>query len=179
MLIKKLNLNKEKLTKYGFILASILISVTIIYFRKDLAKLSELGYLGVFLINLVGSATVIIPAPAFIASFIGGSIYNPILVGLFSAVGASIGELTGYLAGYGGSAVIKEDKNYRKVEKWMTRNGFLTILVLAAIPNPFFDISGIISGVTNYSIRKFLLATLIGKSIKFLIIALLGSRFII
>lgn len=169
--------NKEKIIKYSMILGSVLISGIIIYFRNELAGLTSYGIFGIFLINLVGSATIIIPAPSLVATFVGGSIYNPLLVGLFSGIGASIGELTGYLAGYGGSAVIQEDSKYKKIAKWMEKSGFITILVLAIVPNPIFDLSGIFAGATHYSLKKFFLAVLIGKIIRFIGISYLGSRF--
>lgn len=171
-------MNKEKIIKYFFIFLSIAISVLIIAFRNELSKLTNFGYLGVFLINLIGSATIILPAPSLVATFIGGSIYNPLLVGIFSGIGAGIGELTGYLAGYGGSAFITENKNYKRIEKWMNINGFVTILILSIIPNPIFDLSGIFSGATHYSLKKFLTAVLIGKTVRFIGISYLGANFL-
>ena len=149
----------------------------IIYFRNDLSKLSSFGYIGIFLISLIGNATVIIPAPVILVAFVGGSIYNPIVVGVITALGATLGEMVGYLAGSGGQVFIDQNKNFERVEKWMQRSGFLTILILAAIPNPLFDIAGLISGATNYPLKKFITATLVGKSIKFLFIAISGSYF--
>lgn len=181
MFFSKLKINlfkhRKKILKYFLIFLSIFISISIIYFRNELAKLTNLGYFGVFLINLVGSATIILPAPSLVATFIGGSIYNPLLVGIFSGVGASLGELTGYMAGYGGSAFITEDKKFKLIEKWMNKNGFATIFILSIIPNPFFDLSGIFSGATHYSLKKFLGAVLIGKTIRFIGISFLGSNF--
>lgn len=170
--------NKEKIVKYSMILGSVLISGIIIYFRNELAGLTSYGIFGIFLINLIGSATIIIPTPSLVATFVGGSIYNPLLVGLFSGIGASIGELTGYLAGYGGSAVIEENNKYKRIAKWMEKSGFITILVLATIPNPIFDLSGIFAGATHYSLKKFFLAVLIGKTIRFIGISYLGSSFL-
>lgn len=169
--------NKEKIIKYLLILASVLISGVIIYFRNDLASLQGYGIFGIFLISILGNATVVIPAPVILSAFIGGSVYNPILVGLVVALGATIGELTGFMAGIGGQVAITNHKHFRKIEKWMTKSGFLTIFILAVIPNPLFDLAGIFAGATNYSIKKFLLATFLGKSVKFLTIALLGNRF--
>ncbi len=60
----------------------------------------------------------------------------------------------------------------------MSINGFLTIFILAVIPNPLFDLSGIISGATKYSFKKFFVATLLGKTIRFIGISYLGSNFI-
>lgn len=165
----------EKQKKYLLIIFSLLISGAIIYFRNDIAKLQGYGLLGIFLISILGNATIIIPAPVVVTAFIGGSVFNPYLVGVITAMGATIGEMTGFLAGHGTTAVISENKNYIRIEKWMKKNGFLTICVLAAIPNPLFDLAGIISGVTKYPLQKFLLATFIGKTIKFVVIAVIGS----
>lgn len=169
--------NKEKIIKYVMILGSVLISGLIIYFRNDLARLQGYGLFGILLISILGNATVVIPAPVILSAFVGGSIYNPILVGLIVAFGATIGELTGFIAGLGGRVAITDHRHFSKIEHWMGRSGFFTLLVLAAIPNPLFDLAGIFAGATNYPIKKFLLATFIGKSVKFLTVALLGSSF--
>jgi uncharacterized membrane protein YdjX (TVP38/TMEM64 family) len=58
----------------------------------------------------------------------------------------------------------------------MSKNGFLTIFVLAVIPNPFFDLAGICSGLAGYPLKKFLLATILGKSVKFISFSLLGAK---
>lgn len=171
------NMNKERLIKYFFIFISVLISAVIIYFRDDLAKLAGYGYFGIFLINLLGSATIIIPAPSLVATFVGGSIFNPLLVGLVSGLGASIGELTGYLAGYGGRVAITDHKHFKRIERWMGKNGFVTILILALIPNPIFDLSGIFAGATGYPVKRFFTAVLIGKTVRFIGISFLGSSF--
>lgn len=177
--MNKLKLTKDNLIKLSFLLASVLISVVIIYFRNSFVKLEGFGYLGIFLISVLGNSTVIIPAPVILTAFVGGSIFNPFLVGIITAAGATIGELTGFMAGYGGQAIIPKGKNYEKIEGWMKKSGFLTIFILAVIPNPLFDLAGMVSGVTKYPLKKFLLATFLGKSIKFLAFALLGSYFIL
>ncbi|MEK7169168.1 MAG: VTT domain-containing protein [Patescibacteria group bacterium] len=170
--------NKEKIIKYLFIFASVLISGVIIYFRNDLEKLQGYGIFGIFLISVLGNATVVIPAPVILSAFIGGSVYNPILVGFVVALGATIGELTGFIAGVGGRVAITDHRHFKKVEHWMTKSGFLTLLILAAIPNPLFDVAGIFAGATNYPIKRFLIATILGKAIKFLAVTLIGSSFL-
>jgi len=170
--------HKERIIKYFFIFLSVAISVLIFTFRNSLAQLTTYGYLGIFLINLIGSATILIPTPAIVTTFVGGSIYNPAIVGILSGIGASIGEITGYLAGYGTSVLIKENRNYKRVEKWMNINGFLTIFILALIPNPVFDLTGVFAGATKYSFKKYFLAVILGKTIRFIGIALLGNKMI-
>jgi uncharacterized membrane protein YdjX (TVP38/TMEM64 family) len=178
LLVKFVNLfyrNKDRIIKYFFIFISVVISVLIFVFRDALAQLSSYGYFGIFLINLLGSATIVIPAPSLIATFVGGSIYNPLLVGVVSGIGASIGETTGYLAGYGGSVAITDHKHFKKIEKWMNKNGFITLLLLSFFPNPIFDLSGIFAGATSYSFKKYFTAVIIGKTLRFIGISIIGS----
>ena len=57
----------------------------------------------------------------------------------------------------------------------MSRYGLLTVFVLSVIPNPLFDVAGIISGVMRISVWKFLAATWCGKVIKATLVALAGA----
>ena len=150
------------------------IGVFVFIFRDKIIYLQNLGYIGVFIINLLGSATIILPIPSFAATIAGGAVLNPILTGIFSAMGSTLGELTGYYAGVGGDELVKKNKNIQKVEKWMDKHGLWVVFVLAAIPNPFFDLAGIISGASGIPIRKYLMVVFAGKLIKFIILAYIG-----
>lgn len=167
--------DKDKIYKIGLIGLSLLISLVIILNKDKLAGLDKYGYLGIFLISIIGNATVVIPAPVVLTAFIGGGVFNPFAVGVIAALGATIGELTGYMAGFGGKSFVEKNKRYQQIEAWVNKRGFLTIFVLAAIPNPLFDLAGICAGVTKYPIQKFLIATSLGKILKFVIIALVGA----
>jgi membrane protein YqaA with SNARE-associated domain len=96
-------------------------------------------------------------------------------VGVIAAAGAAIGELTGYLAGVAGQAVIENRQMHERLERLMRRYGLLAIFVLAAIPNPFFDVAGIIAGALRFPVQHFLLSAWAGKTVKFLAIAYLGA----
>ncbi len=74
--------------------------------------------------------------PTFLTAFLGGGVFNPILVGVISAAGATIGELTGYLAGVGGKAIVEDRALYERFCGWMERYGLFALFALAAIPNP-------------------------------------------
>jgi len=134
------------------------------------------GYLGIFLVSLIGNASIILPVPSFIIVFTFGAILNPWLVGLVGAVGATIGELTGYMLGRGGREALEKryGKEIKRAEKWIEKHGIFPILVLfSATPLPS-DIVGALAGMVEYDIRKFLLATLIGRTIAYLILAFAG-----
>jgi uncharacterized membrane protein YdjX (TVP38/TMEM64 family) len=86
-----------------------------------------------------------------------------------------LGELTGYLAGYGGSAIVEDTPRFQRIRDWMGRRGFLTLLLLSVIPNPLFDLAGIAAGMSRYPVWRFLTACWLGKTTKALILAFLGS----
>ncbi|MBI3732385.1 MAG: VTT domain-containing protein [Chloroflexi bacterium] len=155
---------------------SIGIAVAVFYFRHEVRRLGMLGYPGVFIINLLSSATLFVPAPGFLAVFALGSVLNPLLVGIIAGAGSALGEITGYLAGIGGRAVIEDKPLYNRFHYWISRYGMLAIIVMAAVPNPLFDLGGLIAGVTGMPLWRFVLATWIGKSARFIFLALGGSH---
>jgi len=158
----------------GFFLAVVL-SIVIFTFRGKFSNLEGYGYLGLFLISILGNATIVLPIPVVITAFLGGGIFNPLWVGVVVALGATIGELTGYLAGYSGKHLIKDDKKITRIEKWMKKYGLWTIFVLAIIPNPAFDLAGIVAGATKIPVYRYLIVVWAGKLIKFWIFSFLGA----
>ncbi len=140
---------------------------------------SYLSYLAVFLSTFFTSATIIVPIvplPSYVPILIGvGSGLNPFLVGLLGGIGSSVGELLGYLAGLGGSSVIEKFEKrtprfIKKFERFYSNIGFWVIAIFALVPFPF-DIIGVLSGASKYDFRKFLLALLMGRLARSLLIA--------
>lgn len=159
------------------ILTVVLILVALgatIYFRDHLQELEQYGYTAVFLVGLVGDATVILPLPGLAFIFLMGGVFNPWIVGLVGGVGQSLGELTSYMAGYSGQTWVDENPLYDRLTRWMQRHGVLTIFVLALIPNPFFDLGGLAAGALRFPLWKFLASCAAGKMIKSVIFALAG-----
>jgi uncharacterized membrane protein YdjX (TVP38/TMEM64 family) len=157
------------------ILGAVAITILIVVFQDRLRALGHLAYLGAFLTMLIGNATVILPVPGLAVVFALGATLNPLLLGLAAGPGAALGELTGYLMGYGGSAVADNLKVYQTIERWMERYGIVVIAVLAAIPNPLFDVAGMVAGVMRIRWWHFLLAALLGKTIQALVVAHAGA----
>ena len=150
-------------------------SVLVFVYRDKFVHLEGYGYFGIFIISVLGNATIVLPVPVILTAFIGGGIFNPFIVGIVTAVGAAIGELTGYLVGYGGKVVIKDDKKLIKIEGWMKKHGLWVLFVLSAIPNPFFDLAGIVAGATGVPVYKYLTVVTLGKMVKFITISFLGA----
>ncbi|KAM1281395.1 hypothetical protein ACFX15_021564 [Malus domestica] len=101
-------------------------------------------------------------------------------------LGTAIGELPPYFisraASMSGNKVVMEELDapsdegtgfiatrLNQIKRWLLSHSqqlnFFTILVLASVPNPLFDLAGIMCGQFGIPFWKFFLATLIGKAI--------------
>ncbi len=152
------------------------ISAALVVWRRQLSSVHAYGYPGLFLVNLIGNATLFLPAPVLIVVFAAGSSFVPVLVGLSAGSGAALGELTGYLAGFSGSAVVENQVRYARIRRWMERWGLWVVFVLSLIPNPLFDAAGILSGALRVPLPRFLLACWAGKVVKMTAIAYMGGQ---
>ncbi|MFH1285802.1 MAG: VTT domain-containing protein [Candidatus Micrarchaeota archaeon] len=164
----------EKTRSLLALLLALAITSLLLFFSANIPKLDSLGYAGAFLISFFTSATVILPVPGLAVVAAMGAFLNPVLIGILGGLGSALGELTGYLAGYGGRG-LAGNSSFVRVSKWVEKNGFLTIFLLALIPNPLFDIAGIAAGSLRYDWKKFLLACALGKILKFTLFAYLGN----
>jgi membrane protein YqaA with SNARE-associated domain len=154
----------------------IAISLAIFLLPEEQAlQLERYGYPGLFVLSILSNATVLLPAPGLLIVFSMGARFPPLAIALAAGSGAAIGELSGYLAGFSGQAIIADTGVYQRMVGWMRRNGPLTVLFLAFLPNPFFDLTGIAAGALKMPLRSFLLWCWIGKVGKMLLVALAGA----
>ena len=156
---------------------TVVIGITVYIFsiRDHVQDFAGYGYPGIFLVMLLANATVIIPAPGVAVVFAMGNIFNPFWVALAAGTGGAIGELSGYLAGFSGQALVENTRAYNRVAPWVQKYGAWTILTLSAFPNPFFDLAGIAAGVAKIPVWKFLLFCWIGQIIKMGLFAFAGA----
>jgi membrane protein YqaA with SNARE-associated domain len=135
------------------------------------------GYVGAFVISLIASATIILPAPGIAVVIAMGTALDPVLLGIVAGIGSAFGELSGYLAGASGRALIphRQRDQFERLHRLTDRYGALLLLVLSAIPFPLFDFAGIIAGMLKIRITTFLATVAIGKSVKYIIMILLGA----
>lgn len=171
----RLTPGQTRLVRAFAFLAVIALSVLIVLYGNRLTGLGAYGYPGLFLLNLLASATLILPAPGLALAFAAGATLNPYLVGLAVGTGSALGELTGYVAGASGRGMVETDPNYPRVSRWMEKKGLLVLFVLSIVPNPIFDVAGIVAGAMRIPVWKFLLVTWAGKVIKSTLVALAGA----
>ena len=147
--------------------------ITFFVFNIDLNRLDTYGYIGLFLVSLISAASIVLPMPGAAAITGAGALLDPILgipvpllVGVVAGVAESLGELTGFAAGYGGSALFAERPVYARVKAWMERRGMLTLFLLSCFPNPLVDVAGVAAGATRMRLSHFVAAVLPGKFVK-------------
>ena len=143
----------------------------------------QYGYLGIFLISLLGAMSIFVPIPYTIVIFIlgglqdkaGNWIFDPLWIAVAAGVGAAIGEFSGYLIGFGGRKVIGE--KYKKKMDFLTKLfkkfGPMAIFVFALTPLPD-DLLFIPLGIMRYGLIRAFIPSLLGKFFSNLIIAYSG-----
>lgn len=156
-----------------FVLA---VSIFLFINRDQLKSIQVYGYPGLFVVSFLANATLILPVPGILLTSIMGTVFNPFWVGVTAGSGAALGEITGYLAGYSGQAVIENREWYDRITGWMVKYGDLTVFFLALIPNPFFDIGGIVAGALKMPLWRFLFWCWLGKVLKMIIFAFAGAK---
>jgi membrane protein YqaA with SNARE-associated domain len=137
----------------------------------------QYGYLGVFLISLLGATSIFVPIPYTVVIFILGGLqtFDPFFIAVAAGAGAAIGEFSGYLLGVGGRKVIG-DKYKKKMDfltKLFKKYGSIAIFVFALTPLPD-DLLFIPLGIMRYSLLRAFVPAVIGKFFSNLIIAYSG-----
>jgi membrane protein YqaA with SNARE-associated domain len=171
------NDTQSKRKQLFVLIAAVLITLALCYvalrYHHHLEKLGKYGIAGLFTLSLLNNATFMIPVP--FATVFGCTVspqYGVLIIGFVMGLGGAIGEITGYMAGYGGSGMLPNNNTAQKIEKWVRRHGMAAIIVLALIPNPFFDIGGVVAGMMRMGWHKFVLAAWVGKGARMALMAL-------
>lgn len=159
----------------------IILSITVTSFWLALhpgwiMRLGRWGYVGAFLISLIASATIVLPAPGLALVIAMSPGLDPILLGLVAGLGSAAGELTGYMAGATGRVLIPIEQRQRfdRLRQLTRRYGAPLLILLAALPLPAFDIAGLVAGALRMRLFTFFAAVSIGKSVKYIFLILIG-----
>lgn len=170
--VKNLKLSdKEKAKALLQIILSIAIIALILSLSDKIVELQAYGYAGAFLISFLSAATILIPTPGWAAVIVLSGVLNPYLLGIAAGAGSGLGEIIGYSIGSGAVGLIdKKDRNYAILKKY----GSLAVFFLAFVPNPLFDIAGLVAGALKIPMWQFLLAAITGRMARFVLLAHFG-----
>lgn len=179
---KKIKWLKEGLLFMGMIALSAGIAILLYqfqdYFRISLRSYGWVAYTLVFVVSLLSSATIFVPAPGVAFVLAAATVWDPFFVALAAGTGDAIGEMTAYWAGYVGEKIIIDEHMpaYQRAVSWMNRYGAWAIFGVALLPIVLFDLVGLAAGALKIRWWKFLLAAWCGKVPRAFLVAYLGHQ---
>jgi len=161
------------------VIVTLFMAVAVVYFWEFVQALEGYGYLGAFLISILGGATIIIPVPMLAVVFALGGVLTPYWVGVAAGLGETAGALIIYMTGHGAGTALfnsngKLQTAYLRMMKLMERRGSLTLFLLSAILNPFFYPAALAAGALQFGMQRYFLICWAGKTIKGLTVAYAG-----
>jgi uncharacterized membrane protein YdjX (TVP38/TMEM64 family) len=170
-----------KIVLYIVILIGLSVGLALLMKNLDIAieRFSSTAYLVVFITTLVSNAGIVVPVAIHISIMVAAaSEFDPVLVALVASVAGTLGEITGYYAGYLGKkiAFAESTPGYGRLVAWMERNGPWAIFVISLQPILPVDIAGLVAGASKIPLWKFLVPCWAGKFPKYILICYFGAE---
>lgn len=173
-------MKKEKILVVLIVCLSIVLTLGLVLFPDFFKDHSKWGLFGIFIANFISGLS-FFPAPSFLTAVIGGTIFPPILVGLVSSLGATLGDMLYLILGISGRKIAKrkleKSKWFNLIETNFQKYGGWILFVGAFVPNPIFDAFGLIAGIFNFSILRFFFIILAGRFLRYFLLAQIGAQF--
>jgi membrane protein YqaA with SNARE-associated domain len=149
--------------------------------QRWLGAVEEYAYVGAFVVSLATNLTVAVLVPYNpVVLQLMAAVDLPVLVAVLAAAGGALGESTGWWVGKQGRAVLPtEGRSGRFVRRMHDLAGRRApaagaLVVVAAVPNPAFDLAGLVAGAAGLPYVLFLGATFVGRLLRFLVFVLAG-----
>jgi membrane protein DedA with SNARE-associated domain len=141
----------------------------------------------VLVVSIVGNATILFPAPVILLVFGAGvfaaqyqlGVGFAVLMGIAGGLGAAIGELSSFFVGYLGRRGLRQfsasidNRLLADLQERIKQHGNWAVFLGAVSPLPF-DVIGLAAGALQMDVKKFFVATALGKIIRDVVIALAG-----
>lgn len=154
---------------------ALLIGATVLLLSDQIAALGDWGYVGAFLVSMMGSATILVPVPGWAVVVGLAKTLDPLILGIVAGLGSAIGELTAYLFGNGIGRILEEkSKDFEKHKEWMRENDVWAIFVLSFLPNPVFDVAGLAAGAAKVHWVRFVGVCAVGRVLRFILFGYAG-----
>ena len=150
------------INRFLFVFGIVFLALTFVI-ALDPARYAQFGYPGVFVFNLFGPGTLLVPlmAPHF----------NIALLAFVSAIGMSLNDSVVYVMGRSGQVVVQPGKRSDWVRAMVQRYGQKGLFAFSLIPLPL-DVVGGTVGYLGFSYWYYLLPTFVGKFLRFFLLGL-------
>lgn len=147
------------------------------YVIELLDKYEKLGPLPGILLPFIEAFLPFLPLFVFVMA--NSAAYGLLKGFLLSWLGASLGSVAVFLAVRKLSKQkliikIKENKQVLKVTGWVEERGFSLLFVLLCFPFAPSSVINIVAALSNISLRRFMLAVFLGKSVMIFSLAYIG-----
>jgi membrane protein DedA with SNARE-associated domain len=141
----------------------------------------QYGYVGIFIISLIGAMSIFFPLPDTLAVYAlaglrtsDGWAFNAALIAVSAGIGSAIGELSGYVVGAKSRNSLKEyNEKMTFIKNAMARFGSIVIFIFALTPL-CDDWLFIPLGVIGYGLTKIIIPAILGKFLMNLIVVYAG-----
>jgi len=148
------------------------------FYQGIFEALQAYGYVGAFLISVLGSLIPFLPVPYLIPIVLMSKTLDPLLLGILAGIGGAIGKLTSYGLGRFGRRLLKEERRRKMtiLGRAIGKYGALAVFLFALTPLPD-DIIYIPIGLAGFDLIKFMFANALGKIILSWIVAYGGRLY--
>ena len=137
------------------------------------------GYLGIFVVSILGNLIPFIPIPYLVAvylytAYMPGS--HPLIVGIVSGFGGGVGKLIVFALTRGAALLISQEKReeFEALRELIGNYGALAVFIFAVTPSPD-DVVIAILGLMKYDLLKFFVSVTAGKIVISVITAYTGK----
>jgi membrane protein YqaA with SNARE-associated domain len=151
-------------------------------FFSNFVYASPFGIIVLFLFTVFANASLFLPILVepivFVVAGFAPNAWIALLIGVVTGIGAAIGEMSGYILGLLGIKTLKK-MSEKKVDQILeigenlANKGMPIIFLGAFTPFPF-DLVGIAAGLIRYDPKRFFVAAMLGKVLRYGLVAFLG-----
>jgi membrane protein YqaA with SNARE-associated domain len=143
-----------------------------------LAALKPLGVFGVLIVSIIDSSSIPMPLDAMVVEYVVRDHARFLIYCFTAALGAAIGSLLPYYLGRAGGELFLLKRinraRYEQLRDRFEKQEFLAIMIPAMMPPPFpVKIFELAAGVFEMKPLWFFSALLLGKFIRFVVVALI------
>ena len=154
----------------------------LVKFKLLVAAVMKLGTLGLFLISAMDASTLAVPMDAIVATFAWNNRDRFWIYPLVAALGSAIGSLLPFLLGRAGGELFLlkriNRERYERMRDRFERQEFMALFIPAMLPPPTpFKLFVFAAGVFEMRLAPFLLATFLGRVVRFFILSLVTVKY--
>ncbi len=165
---------RHKFALAGLFFGSFFIATGVLTAYTD--ELQEWAYLGAFIISLVSSATVVLPAPGAAAIMLMARDFDPLILGVVSGIGTGLGSTTAYILGVASRDAIGQNR-FTTLMTRLFNSRLGPVLLFSANLIPFMpgDAVSAIAGAIRYPLLRYLAYMTTASVLKMIGLSLAGA----